>query len=90
MPGSTTTPGLAGARDCAPVSFAFHQVDSVGTQYVISIAAQWLACRTFRTSKTHLGANFLAHFFAKSLTGDSQEAEHLLLKLGELRLKGLK
>src|SRR5215216_7342895 len=32
------------ARAGAPVSFAFHNRDSVGTQDTIAIAAQWLAC----------------------------------------------
>jgi hypothetical protein len=44
MPVSSTTPGPAGARAGAPVSFAFHNRDSVGTQDTIAIAAQWLAC----------------------------------------------
>ena len=44
MPGSTTTPGPAGARAGAPVGFAFHSGDSVGTRDKFSIAAQWLAC----------------------------------------------
>ena len=44
MPVSSTTPGPGGARAGAPVSFAFHSRDSVGTRDEISIAAQWLAC----------------------------------------------
>ena len=43
MPGSTTTPGPAGARAGAPVGFAFHSGDSVGTRDKFSIAAQLLA-----------------------------------------------
>ena len=43
MPVSSTTPGPAGARAGAPVSFAFHNRDSVGTQVAQVFAAQWLA-----------------------------------------------
>ncbi len=35
MPGSTTTPGYAGARDSAPAHFAFRSVDSVGARKII-------------------------------------------------------
>ena len=63
----------------------------IGADMSVFGSAQRLASwRTFRTSKTHLGANFRAHFFAKGLTGDSKETEHLLLDLGELRFEGLK
>jgi hypothetical protein len=44
MPVSSTTPGPSGARAGAPVGFAFHCGDSVGTRDKFSIAAQWLAC----------------------------------------------
>jgi hypothetical protein len=44
MPGSTTTPGHLGARDCALRRFAFRYTDSVGTRNQFSIVAQWLAC----------------------------------------------
>jgi hypothetical protein len=44
MPGSTTTPGHPGARDCALRRFAFRYTDSVGTRNQFSIVAQWLAC----------------------------------------------
>jgi hypothetical protein len=44
MPGSTTTPGHPGARDCALGRFAFRYTDSVGTRDQFSIVAQWLAC----------------------------------------------
>jgi hypothetical protein len=43
MPGSPTTPGWAGARDDAPVHFAFREFDHVGTQNFQAFAAQWLA-----------------------------------------------
>jgi hypothetical protein len=43
MPGSKTTPGRTGARNNAPVGFAFRQVNNVGTQDDNSFAAQWLA-----------------------------------------------
>jgi len=51
MPGSWTTPGWAGARDCAPVHFAFRHVNDVGARDQTDFAAQWLAymlpCRRF-------------------------------------------
>ena len=51
MPGSWTTPGRAGARDYAPVHFAFRHVNGVGTRDQTGFAAQWLAymlpCRRF-------------------------------------------
>ena len=43
MPGSKTTPGLAGARNDAPVSVAFRGVNNVGTRVSNAFAAQWLA-----------------------------------------------
>ena len=43
MPGSQTTPGWAGARDSAPVHFAFRGVNGVGTRDHNDFAAQWLA-----------------------------------------------
>jgi len=43
MPGSQTTPGPVGARDNAPASFAFRQVNNVGTRIYNAFAAQWLA-----------------------------------------------
>jgi len=43
MPGSTTTPGQAGARAFASAHVAFHTVDSVGARKKYSFAAQWLA-----------------------------------------------
>src|SRR6516165_8853602 len=42
MPGSSTTPGRAGARDDAPVRVAFRVRNSVGPR-VSAFAAQWLA-----------------------------------------------
>jgi hypothetical protein len=44
MPGSTTTPDLAGARADAPAGIAFRPVDGVGVRETHSFAAQWLAC----------------------------------------------
>jgi hypothetical protein len=44
MPGSTTTSGHPGARDCALRRFAFRYTDRVGTRNQLSIVAQWLAC----------------------------------------------
>ena len=43
MPGSQTTPGPVGARNNAPASFAFRQVNNVGTRVYNAFAAQWLA-----------------------------------------------
>ena len=43
MPGSKTTPGLAGARNDAPASVAFRGVNNVGTRVYNAFAAQWLA-----------------------------------------------
>src|ERR1700730_14172650 len=43
MPGSKTTPGLAGARTDAPASVAFRGVNNVGTRVYNAFAAQWLA-----------------------------------------------
>ena len=43
MPGSKTTPGLAGARSDAPASVAFRGVNNVGTRVYNAFAAQWLA-----------------------------------------------
>ena len=44
MPGSPTTPGRPGTRARAPVRVAFRDLKRVGTQKMISFAAQWLAC----------------------------------------------
>ena len=56
MPGSTTTPGRAGARDVALARVAFRKWHGVGTQDVISFAAQWLAyvypCQRFASHLT--------------------------------------
>lgn len=43
MPGSTTTPGHPGACDGALRRVAFRFLNSVGTQDINSIVAQWLA-----------------------------------------------
>jgi hypothetical protein len=43
MPGSKTTPGLAGARNDALASVAFRGVNNVGTRVDNAFAAQWLA-----------------------------------------------
>jgi hypothetical protein len=43
MPGSKTTPGLAGTRNDAPASVAFRGVNNVGTRVYNAFAAQWLA-----------------------------------------------
>ena len=42
MPGSKTTPGLAGARNDAPASVAFRGVNNVGTRvYTLSRLNGW-------------------------------------------------
>jgi hypothetical protein len=43
MPGSATTPGHPGACDGALGCVAFRALDSVGTQNIKTIVAQWLA-----------------------------------------------
>src|SRR6476659_11497062 len=43
MPGSKTTPGLAGTRNDAPASVAFRGVNNVGTRVYNAFAAQWYA-----------------------------------------------
>jgi len=52
MPGSTTTPGHPGARDCALRRFAFRYTDSVGTRnqffYRGSMAGLYVPLPTLR------------------------------------------
>jgi hypothetical protein len=43
MPGSSTTPGHPSACDGALGYVAFRLLDSVGTQDINSVVAQWLA-----------------------------------------------
>lgn len=43
VPGSSTTPGRRGARDCAPLRVALRVLNRVGTRNNTTIAAQWLA-----------------------------------------------
>src|SRR5271157_125398 len=43
MPGSSTTPGWAAARNNAPVHVAFRDSDHVGARNYLPFAAQWLA-----------------------------------------------
>jgi len=51
MPGSSTTPGRADARDDTSVCVAFRDSEHVGTRDYLVYAAQWLAyalpCRRF-------------------------------------------
>jgi len=51
MPESQTTPDRAGAREIAPVRFAFRQVNGVGIRDQNPFVARWLAytlpCRRF-------------------------------------------
>jgi hypothetical protein len=59
MPGSSTTPGRADARDDTSVCVAFRDSEHVGTRDYLVYAAQWLAyalpCRRFAV--TLAGAN---------------------------------
>jgi len=81
MPGSTTTPGHPGARDCALRRFAFRYTDSVGTRNQFSIVAQWLACtypcRRFADiladARARLGADVVRYSFI------AVDLHHLLL-----------
>ena len=56
MPGSLTTPGRPGARDRAPVRFAFRHRYGGGARDYFPFAARWLAyaipCRRFAASLT--------------------------------------
>ena len=60
MPGSQTTPGPAGARINAPASFAFREVNNVGTRIPNAFAAQWLAY-TLPTDASQLSSRATAH-----------------------------
>ena len=65
MPGSSTTPGRAGARTNASVHVAFRDHDHVGTRDYRPFAALWLACAlpgrrfadTLADASARLGAN---------------------------------
>jgi TPR repeat protein len=57
MPGSATTPGYPSACDGALRYIAFRYLNSVGTQDIFTIAAQWLACAyPCQRFATHLAA----------------------------------
>jgi hypothetical protein len=81
MPGSTTTPGRAGARSSAPVRVAFRFEQSVGTRDQTIFAAQWLAYvlpyRRFADVLAHaharLGADVVCYSFI------AVDLHHLLL-----------
>jgi hypothetical protein len=60
MPGSKTTPGLAGARNDAPASVAFRGVNNVGTRVYNAFAAQWLAY-TLPTDASQSSSRRTAH-----------------------------
>lgn len=74
MPGSPTTPGRAGARDCAPARVTFRPVNGVGARDNLTFAAQWLAyalpCRRFADALTggsaRLGADVDRYSFIVS------------------------
>jgi len=65
MPGSLTTPDRTGARNNAPVRFAFRAFENVGARDYQVYAAPWLAyalpCRRFAViladANARLGAN---------------------------------
>ena len=71
MPGSKTTPGLAGARNDAPASVAFRGVNNVGTRVSNAFAAQWLAytlpyrrfADTLAVAGARLGADVVCYSF---------------------------
>lgn len=81
MPGSSTTPGRAGARDGVPVRVAFRPLNGVDTRDIMSIAARWLAyalpCRRFAATLTsdnaRLGADVDRYSFI------AVDLHHLLL-----------
>ena len=74
MPGSLTTPGRPGARDGAPVHFAFRQDYGVGARNYLPFAAQWLAYAIPRrrvasgltTGDARLGADAVRYSFIVS------------------------
>lgn len=90
MPGSPTTPGRPGTRALAPVRIAFRDLKRVGTQEMISFAAQWLACTlpcrrfvpTLADDNARLGAEVGRYTFL------AVDSHHLLLAglPGALRL----
>jgi hypothetical protein len=84
MPGSTTTPGHPGARDCALRRFAFRYTDSVGTRNQFSIVAQWLAC----TYPCRRFADILADACAR-LGADVVRYSFIVVDLHHLLLAGL-
>ena len=84
MPGSTTTPGHPGARDCALRRFAFRYTDSVGTRNQFSIVAQWLAC----TYPCRRFADILADACAR-LGADVVRYSFIAVDLHHLLLAGL-
>jgi hypothetical protein len=84
MPGSTTTPGHPGARDCAPERLAFRYTHSVGTRDQFSIVAQWLAC----TYPCRRFADILADACAR-LGADVVRYSFIAVDLHHLLLAGL-
>jgi hypothetical protein len=86
MPGSSTTPGRAGARNNASVHVAFRDSDHVGTQDYLAFAAQWLAyvlpyrrfAVTLADAVARLGADAVCYSF---IAADS----HRLLSAGFYR-----
>ena len=81
MPGSPTTPGRPGTRDCAPVRVAFRDLKRVGARELTSFAAQWLACAlpcrrfdvTLADAAARLGAEVVRYAFL------AVDSHHLLL-----------
>jgi len=67
MPGSSTTPGLMGARAVAPTRVAFRQNNSVGSRNYKPFTAQWLAYalpyRRFVIRDARLGADVVRYSF---------------------------
>jgi hypothetical protein len=81
MPGSATTPGHPGACDGALGCVAFRVLDSVGTQNINPIVAQWLAyafpyrcfADTLAVACARLGADAVRYTFI------AVDLHHLLL-----------
>jgi hypothetical protein len=81
MPGSTTTPGRAGARRSAPVPVAFRFPQSVSARDQTIFAAQYLAnvlpCRRFTDVLAHADARLGADVACYSFI--AVDLHHLLL-----------
>ena len=84
MPGSSTTPGRRSTRTVAPLRFAFHQSNGVGTRDSTTIVAQWLAY----TLPYRRFADTLASACAR-LGADVDRYSFIVMDLHHLLLAGL-